>query len=480
MDKLEELQEIEYEYRKLEEAEKNRIKNFGIEAYIPNPMQLKAHKSLARLILYVGGNRAGKSTFGAVELCFHLTRDYPEWYPMDRRFHGPIKACVSSTQYSIVGRVIEPKIFSLLPKGYYTFKRSNQGYLAKITCKDGSTVDILTSEMKNDAYESADWDFAWCDEPQDQFKYQALRRGLVDRQGTMLITFTPLTEPWMKEELVDKADGKLIDVITVNIRDNLVDIHGNKILSEQAIQEFEDSLPEDVKESRISGKFFHLRGAVYKEFSDEHVKEVYYDKEKQFPVIAVLDPHDRQPHHIIWAWIDPDDDVTVDFEMTIHCELPDLAKKILLVEKERGYNMKRRLIDPNFGRKPSKSGGNASVIDELYASRVAFYEANDNVELGHMLIREALHYNNKKPVTVVNKPKLFFSRFGCPITIRSVRNLQYEEWKGNTKNEKNPKESQKQKDDHGADCTRYLIISKPSYKGLSQRGRSQELSEPVY
>lgn len=449
----------------LETLEETRLKNYGIESYVPNKMQYMAHLSNARTVLYCGGNRAGKSTLGAVELTFHLTKMYPRWYPPHKRFKGPIKAAISATEYPIVRRVIEPKVVQYMPRGYYKISR-NREYMGHIKCEDGSTVDVLTLEMKDEAYESADWDFVWCDEPQTQFKFQAMQRGLVDRMGKMLITFTPLTEPWMKDELVDKADGKLIDVFTVNIRDNLFDMNGNPILKEQAINEFEEKLPEEVKETRISGQFFHLKGAVYKEFGEEHLKDFTYKKlnKHRLPVICVLDPHDRVPHHVIWAVVDTDDDIWVDEEMEIHCELSVLAQKILEVEKLKGYKMAKRLIDPNFGRKPAASGSVRSVMEELARNKCSFYEANDDIELGHMTVREYLHFNRSKPVTAINKPKIFFSKFRCTETIKSVRNLQYEEWAGNTKSNKDPREKQKDLKDHGADCIRYLCMSRPRHK----------------
>ena len=276
-----------------------------------------------------------------------------------------------------------------------------------------------------------------------------------------MITFTPLTEPWMKEELADRADGKGIDLIQVDMRDNMTNIAGTTILSKEAIDEFEKEIPDDVKETRLHGKFFHLRGAVYQEFGDEHIKTFKYDGTS--PVIAILDPHDRVPHHVIWAWIDRDDDVFVDSEMEIHCELDDLARHICKWEKDKKYSVKKRLIDPNFGRKPAKVGLSTSVMQELRKHGCAFYEANDNIELGHMMVRDYLHYDKSKPVTAVNKPKLFFSRENAPKTIRSVRNLQYEEWQGKTSEEKDPKEVEKDKENHGADCVRYLIIGRPRY-----------------
>ena len=141
--------------------------------------------------------------------------------------------------------------------------------------------------------------------------------------------------------------------------------------------------------------------------------------------------------------------------------------------------MRRRLIDPNFGRRPSKPGGNRTVMQELASNGARFYESNDNIELGHMTVRDWLHWDSTKPVTAVNKPKLFFSKTRVPGTIRSMRNYQYGEWQGATKHERDPKERFKDKDTHGADCIRYLVMSRPFFKNLNPM-RESELEEPVY
>lgn len=464
------LQQLQF----LEDLRKKKVRERGLDFYVPNAKQKLAHVCNSRTILYCGGNRAGKSTFGATELAYHLTRNYPPWFSKKRRFKSPIRAVISATRFGTVETVIEPKIREFLPKDYYTIQRNNR-YMSRIICKDGSTVDVLTLEMSNEAYESADWDFAWMDEPQDQKKYQAIQRGLVDRSGLQVMTFTPLTDPWIKEELVDKADGVKMTVFTVDIRDNKWTSEGKAILTEESIKEFEDSLPEDVRDSRIHGKFFHLKGLVYKEFGEAHITSCNHmdtvDCPNHYrypdPVICAIDPHDRVPHHVIWAYIDRNDDVHVDYEWTGHVELDDLAKVVKKVEEKRGYKMRKRLIDPNFGRKPSRVGSNLSVIQELHRNGLACYEACDDVSLGHMIIRDYLHYNLQKPVTAVNKPKLFFSRETCPQTIRSVRNLQYEDWVQGSMKDRDPKEVEKDKENHGADCVRYLVIGRPTYSKLA-------------
>lgn len=463
----------------------------GMDFYVPNPIQYKAHRSKAKTIALCAPNRVGKSTFGCMELCFHLTRNYPDWYPREKRFKRPIRAAVSATSFPIVARVIEPKIFSMLPKDYYTYRRTAQGYLNLIRCKDGSTVDILTLEMDDRQYESADWDFVWEDEPQHQRKREAIMRGLIDRNGLEVMTFTPIAEPWMKEEIIDKADGINIEVFNPgDIRVNLKDIEGNTILSEDGIKRFEESLSEEYKEARTKGIFFTMRGLIYKEFSDTHLVtcdhiatgegDCPHHYRYPDPVICVLDPHDRLPHHVIWAYVDRSNDIVIDYELIVHCELPELARLIKQVENKRGYRMARRLIDPNFGRKPARAGANVSVKQELFINGVGFHEPNDDVELGHMLVRELLHYNHEKPVTAINRPKLYFSKDRAPVTARSIRNLQYQEWQGKTRGERDPKEIEKEKDNHGAACVRYLCIGKPDYNQLTYRDREEEPTEAFY
>lgn len=459
---------LEERLSELRRLKKRRLEVAGYEAYIPNKMQRRAHEAVSKTICYVGGNRAGKSFFGAMEVCFALTKNYPVWFPKERRFSGPVKIVISATEFAVVSRVIEPKLFSLLPREKFTAKRKG-GYLSQLIFEDGSTVHILTSEMDNSAYEGADWDLAWCDEPQMRAKYVAIRRGLVDRGGQMILTFTPLTEPWMKEEIVDRADGVRISVFTVDIRDNKRTVAGTPILTEANIKDFERDLTDDERETRLHGKFFHLKGAIYKNFGEAHQKT---ESEMRYlypdPVICVLDPHDRLPHHAIWAYVDSQDDLFIDYEISIHCELPDLAKTITSIEKERGYAMAKRLIDPNFGRRPARPGVHTSVIQELGRNGAAFYEANDDVALGHMITRQYLHYNRQEEITAVNKPKLFFSKERVPITIRSMKNLQYEEWAPSSVDKKDPREDQRQKETHGADTIRYLTISKPRYRVLKR------------
>ena len=473
----EELKAALLELDQIERAQKSRKKESGIDYYVPNKAQLLAHQSKAKIILYCGGNRAGKSTMGAAELAFHVTGRYPEWFPKERKFHGPIKAVVVCDANAKIEKVIEPKIREYIPRKFMLKPRMIGGYLNRIVCVNGSTIDFLSSEQDDMAFEGADWDFYWGDEPQKKRKFDAIMRGLIDRGGRTLLTFTPLVEPWMKEQLVDKADGKKIETFVVDTTDNLFDIKGNPILRQENIDEMMSMWDEETIETRIHGKFFHLRGVVYAQFSNVHLTEFEYTYPD--PVICVMDPHDRQPHHVIWAVIDRTDDVHIHSEMSIHCTVDELAQRIRKLEKTQGYNVRRRIIDPNFGRKPLIITGR-NMIEELARSGCSgWMEADDAKDEGHLKVKDYLRFNRNAPISLTNKPKLFFHRERVPKTIHSIRNYQYEEWVGKIAGERDPKEKPKDKETHGADVVRYLCMTNPRYEFLRYRN-DYELEAPAY
>ena len=105
-------------------------------------------------------------------------------------------------------------------------------------------------------------------------------------------------------------------------------------------------------------------------------------------------------------------------------------------------------------------------------------EADDPKEEGHLKVKDYLHYDKRKPISEINRPKLFFNKSRVPMTIHSIRNYQYEEWVGKIAGERDPKEKPKDRDTHGADVTRYLCMSNPHYSRIEEK--SYELETAPY
>ena len=463
-----EFRDLEYQLRQIESELTRRHRENGISYYIPNPKQYLAHKSPCKEIFYCGGNRSGKTTFAIAEAVIHTTGDYPDWYPKERRLNRPIKVKIISPKFKEgIGDTIAPKIKSLMPQKVYAGnpKRSPQGYLVHMDVKwkgnkGISTIDFLSQEQDIMSFEGWDADIVISDEPLKEKIFIAIQRGLVDRGGWFICAYTALKEAWMKK-LTDKADGTLRDFFVADIRDNKFNIRGDTILKEENIKRLEESMSEEAREVRIHGRYYHLSGLVYKEL-DQTVHQVDKMPEK-YITWGVLDPHDRNPHWMIWAAVDPIGDITLYKELILRGNLYELAKAIKFHEK--GMSMHSRIIDPNFGHTPDSVGSNITVQDQLRQppNRVDFIDGIDDDEAGVAAVREYLRFDRSKKISINNRPKLYFLKGACPKTWEAMSELQYKDWKGAT-DEREDNERIMEKNKHAADTVRYLCIQHPKYK----------------
>src|SRR3990167_6337588 len=81
------LQEVE----QIDEELENRQLKMKLRYYVPNLIQFCFHLSKSLTKAFFGGNRSGKTTAVIVEILWHLTKWYPEWYPAENRLRGPVR-----------------------------------------------------------------------------------------------------------------------------------------------------------------------------------------------------------------------------------------------------------------------------------------------------------------------------------------------------------------------------------------------------
>jgi len=483
--KKEHLKKYLEELEQIESLLKKRKDESGILYYTPNPKQYKFHCSKAKRILYVGSNRSGKTESAMAELVMHATGLYPDWYPEHKRRDIPQKILWVSPTFEHIQNFVEPKFEKLVPKESIVGKprRHSYGYLAQVDVrhKSGgvSQVFFKSQEQKLMSFEGSDYDIAISDEPLSRPLYSSIVRGLVDRGGVMIFTLTPIEQQWMKEELCDRADGKFIEMFVADIHDNLFDIKGKPILNKQYIKEFEDSIPEEEREIRIHGRWYHLSGIVFKEIEPSVHRIEDHKVPTDSPVISVTDPHDRNPHWTIWAYIDKTDDVYICGELIATGSPEEYTAKMLAHEKYMNWRVKRRIIDPNFGNKPKAVGSRIRVVDQFRSAGLrGLILGIDDDEAGKVKIREYLKYDKRKPVDISNKPKLYFFKDGARETYRAISNLQYDDWSKHLHDMKELKESVRDKNKHASDVIRYLLCSSPTY----ERGNRHEedIDKPIY
>jgi len=466
----------------------------GIEYYVPNLKQYKFHCSTAKRVVYCGSNRSGKTESAVADVLFHLTGDYPDWgiingvsykYPESKRRYEAIKVLWISPQFEHILKFVEPKFNKFLPKDRLLRKpkRNNDGSLKHMEIKHASggvsVIDFASQEQPLMAFEGSDYDLVVADEPLSRTIFTSVTRGLIDRGGTMLMVFTPISEQWIKEEVCDKADGKFIELFVADIMDNLVDIKGNPILNKVYIKEFERLLSDDEKETRLRGRWYHMSGMVFKELD----KDIHVVNDTPVPIgcpiYFILDPHDRNPHWGVWIYLDKCDDAYVCGEMIKHGEPKEYSRSVLEYEKAKNWRVRKRIIDPNFGNKPNSVGSNIRVIDLFRTSGLNnLVLGNDANEAGTLRIRTALRYDKTKPIGLTNRPKLYFFKDGAKESFRSLSNLQYEDWASKKHTDtKGQRETVQKRNEHVFADLKYYFNSNPRYEQIKV---TDDLDKPIY
>jgi phage terminase large subunit-like protein len=421
--------------------------------YEPMEKQHAFHTSAAITRSMCGGNRSGKTTCGGIEFLFHVTRQYPDWYPKDKRYNLPIKARIIAKDFMKgVGEVISPFLEEWLdPSLIERTQRNPMGIKIKYWLKNGSVFDILTHEQSTEQFEGWKGHVAWFDEPPPRDKYVATLRGLVDFNGRNWLTLTPLTQPWIYDDIYTKADGKSIFVVTTDIRDN-------KHLTEQAIAEFEKSLTHEEKEARIHGRFMHLTGLIYKEFTpDVHICEPP-QVQPHWTRYMAIDPHERTPTAVMWVAVDPQGRHWIYDELWLRDM--DIEQMAYAIQAQEGkLRASVRLIDPHADKDNVAAGG-FNFRKELMRHGVFCQRANSDTMLGKARIRQVLTPRYSSVVKGM-LPQLRVSR-ECTQTIFEFQHYIWDEHKRN-KEEYAPKETVKKKNDHFMDCLRYIYNFGPRY-----------------
>jgi hypothetical protein len=387
-----------------------------------------------------------------MEFLFHITGSYPDWYPEAKRLKGRVIGRIIATDLQKgVGEVIIPFLDEWLDTSMVLRKWRNPiGIAVKWTLKNGNQFDILTHEMTTEQFEGWRGHLAWFDEPPPRDKYIATLRGLVDYAGRDWLTLTPLTQPWIYDDIY-AANDEAISVTTCDIKDN-------PYLTDGAIKEFEKMLTVEEKEARLHGKFMHLSGLIYKEFNPSvHICEPPR-VQSSWSRYCAIDPHERTPTAVVWVAVDPKGNHWIYDELWLaDMDIKGIANAILAQQSDLPAHV--MLIDPHADKENNLMGG-FNVRKELMRYGVYTQRGNSDPFLGKARIRQALSIRFS-PVTKTESPVLRVSR-ECPQTIFEFQHYIYDEFRRN-KDDYNLKEQPKKKNDHFMDALRYIYNFGPRY-----------------
>lgn len=481
--------------RKLEDVKRRKlemlraIKDYAathrLEFFKPHPKQVEWFTALndykVKTVLFQAGNRAGKTSVALASVVALALGYYPWLSKTDKqtgevsyirtRFRPPIRIrCCGEDQGHHLREILVPRLREMLPPEAVASTRKNgAGLDAYWILKNGSSFEFMSYEQETDIFEGWDGHVVWFDEPPPRDKFVALKRGLVDHDGIMLLTFTPLKEPWIYDELVMNPDPS-IRLITADTRDN-------PYLPPQAVNEFERVLSVEERTSRIKGGWLFLQGLVYKEFDrNRHIIEPMPKIPPDYSAYVAIDTHPRTEQALLFVVVDEKERVFV-VEEKFSFGTPQEVADWIVEFHEKRHKLDGALIDPSAQGDRNRGDTTFDLIERrLSQASIPLELGSKDLSGGILKVKDALCSRNGQPsLFVYSTCKRLIYEFGRYI---------WDEWRD--VGTKTAKQRPRDKDDHMLENLRRLIQHPVQYQSksalrayLDQASRPAQMSDPI-
>jgi len=259
--------------------EKDEIDHFNQwDSYKPYKKQIEFHHTIARERLFEAGNQLGKTYAGGMEMAYHLTGKYPDWWE-GKRFpaNKPIKAWVAgesgestrdNPQRLLVGNIGDWGA-GTIPKHLLGKKSMARGvadlidnFAVKHVCGKWSQVFFKSYGKGREKWQGETVDVIWYDEepPIDVYSEGVTRTNKV--LGPNIVTFTPLKG--MSEVVYRFHDPNNKSSARAVIQMTIWDIvkEGGHYTQEEA-DAIVEAYPEHEKEARAEGKPMLGSGRIF-------------------------------------------------------------------------------------------------------------------------------------------------------------------------------------------------------------------------
>ena len=363
------------------------------EYYSPYPFQEKFHNDDAKFRSLNCGNRPGKTYCGAAEMAFHLTGKYPNWWE-GRKFDRPVMALAAGKNNEKTRDLVQKELFGdpsneklwgtgTVPKScigdtvrkpgvpdakYHVYVKHHTDGIY-----DGdSKLTLLAYDMGKESWMGFASDIVWLDEePPEDIMGQATR-SIVDRGGSIYMTFTPengrtavlqsIEAKWACHNAAwMDASGGDFKITLQNGRKlvftTILSKNGTKgHLTEQKVTDAVKGLLPHEAEMRILGEPMQGSGLIFSYPKDQVMCEPI-ELPDHWPRIAAIDfggiSAKSHPSAATWFAHDIDNDVIYAYDCVkvFANEIPDVAARLL--SRPQWIPM----MYPHDGEKTVASGG---------------------------------------------------------------------------------------------------------------------------
>src|SRR3990167_81123 len=263
--------------------------------------QLELTMNAQRIRVFLGGNRTGKTEWGAHECSRFIHKEHPKMQ-FDQR---PMGIWVCTETYDVMRDVLQPKLKKYLDLDRIideAFVKKDCWSYIKYKAADGTISEITfkSYDQGRKRFQGAGKQFIWFDEepPRDIWEECTVREE-AGRELRIVLTMTPVQGmTWVYEELYLATGNPDIKVLTASWDDN------PWLPQEQKDRMARGLTPEALKVRR-EGKFVRMTGLVCPWFDrGVHVQDLIFDP--AWTIYRVIDFGFSQPTCVIWIGVDYD------------------------------------------------------------------------------------------------------------------------------------------------------------------------------
>lgn len=322
---------------------------------------------------------------------------------------------------TITERTILPKLKEYLADDMISGSKSTQGFQTIFNFVTGATLILMSYEQKVKDFEGGNWDGAWFDEPPPKEIFYAVRRGQMATSGWAWITATPLSEPWMLDDLIIPAQsldcrecsgGEVahVEILKaqpnhglvyvpepIEMHDNCAQCHGG-YLPHAEIESYLASITDEAqRRARQFGVFLNYSNLEFGYVNDQHIVEDFQPP-PSWPLVEVVDPAAKRGLHIKWYTCDDKDRWVNTHAARIPSDggFRKMAQEVLRWRQIVGHQPDLALMDPRGGhhqhitaegREDWFTGFRREGL--VYTPAIAGYE-NSGIEKLHDWLRPAM------------------------------------------------------------------------------------------
>jgi len=408
----------------------------------------------------LAANGVGKTTALAnlvAHLCFPVGNKFFQ-QPLLLDWPYPKRGRIVSDPTTIRETIV-PALEEWLPNGRYKTWNRSKNYPAYWKMDSGWDFDLMTYDQDPKEFESSTLGWVFFDEPPPEAIYKAsiarLRKG-----GICGIFATPLMgSAWMYDEIVanPRAEEQYRFFMEAEVEDACI-IHGKRgFLEHETIVKMITQYKDADMTSRVFGKFQHLVGLVFKEFSqDVHVMPPFELNREDYSVSVSWDTHPRTNEAIVWIAVDSGGRKYVVDELWTNAPLKELVARFKQIDSK--YRTEQYLIDPSAFIEDKRTG--MSFAQELSRDYGLNFEPGSKRRTDAIRkIEDALHYKIAGAEMPV-KPELFFFS-NCERAIWEMLHWQWQEYTGKTAESRGLNPKPEDKNDHFIEAIGRVLLEEP-------------------